>query len=529
MPSMNAVASCEAAPKAEVVRPSSAGVRAIKGLISEHCSLARRNPGVVTDCYEVGEVVGAGAYAEVCRAKKRSTGRGVVVKRITKRSPDDVVAVQREINVMRRLDHPNCARLYEIFEDARLHYLVIELCEGGEMLDAVVDHQHFTESSAALLIRQICNATAYMHGRGVLHRDLKLANCLLSKKTTVPLEDNVVKIVDFGFSCLLEPSGALRKTRVGTPAFIAPEVLAGSYERPADMWSIGVIAYVLLGGEPPFAGSTDEEVLAKVRTGKFTFNDEFEDVSGQAKEFIHGCLEISPDRRLTATKALDHAWLGGAAPWCSSERPLSAGMLRRMSSFHAQGLLRKAALMAIAREADDEMIDRLRRTFETLDADRTGTLSLAELQAGMSQAGLADDKLAGLVRFAEGGRVDYSTFLAATLDRRVYLQEDACWAAFSLFDSDGDGRITLSDLVDVFNSAEDAIGREALESVLGEVDLGVRGFVDFKEFMVMMQALRDVTPCPSVARPSSAASIRSFAPTSIIEAFGEEEDEEEWV
>lgn len=516
--------------RVEVARPSSAGVRAIKGLISEHCSFARRNPGVVTDCYEVGEVIGAGAYAEVCWAKKRSTGRGVVVKRITKRSVDDAAAVQREITVMRALDHPNCVRLHEIFEDARLHYLVIELCEGGEMIDAVVDHQHFTESLAALLMRQICSGAAYMHGRSVLHRDLKLANCLLSKKTTVPLEENVVKIADFGLS-KLNLAGAPCKTRVGTPAFIAPEVLTGNYERPADMWSIGVIAYVLLGGEPPFAGSTDEEVLVKVRRGSFTFNDEFEDVSEQAKLFINGCLELNPDARLTATGALDHVWLCRAVPWHSlfpgSERPLSAGMLRRMSGFHAEGLLKKAALLAIAREADDDMIRRLRLTFESLDTDRTGTLSLAELQAGMTQAGIADDKLAGLVQFAEGGRVDYSTFLAATMDRRVYLQEDACWAAFSLFDSDGDGRITLRDLVDVFNSAEDVIGREALESVLGEVDLGGKGSVDFKEFMAMMQAVRDATPCSSVARPSSAASARSFAAASIIE--GDEEEEEEWV
>jgi len=266
-----------------------------------------------------------------------------------------------------------------------------------------------------------------------------------------------------------------------------------------------------------------------VRKGNFTFNDEFDDVSGQAKAFIHGCLEVNPDRRLNATKALDHGWFGGVVSR-RSERPLSAGMLRRMSGFHAEGLLKKAALMAIAREADDDTIDRLRMIFQALDADHTGTLSLAELQAGMTQAGIANDKLAGLVQFAEGGRVDYSTFLAATMDRRVYLQEDACWAAFSLFDSDGDGRITMRDLLDVFSSAEDVLGREALESVLGEVDLGGKGSVDFNEFMAMMQAVRDATPCPSVARPSSAASMRSLAPSSIIEFVGDvEEEDEEWV
>merc|ERR1719291_1099120 len=219
---------------------------------------------------------------------------------------------KQEIAIMKMMDHPNIVKLYESFEDLRNIYLVMELCSGGELFDKIIESGHFTEVQAAILMQQIVKAIFYMHENHVCHRDLKPENFLFMTKD--PIEKNLLKIIDFGLSCKFETNQVLT-TKAGTPYYVAPQVLAGKYDHLSDLWSLGVIMYVLLCGYPPFHGDTDADVLAKVRLGNFSFAAaDWKNVSDDAKELIRLLLKMNPKDRYTAEQALNHAWVKDKAP-----------------------------------------------------------------------------------------------------------------------------------------------------------------------------------------------------------------------
>merc|ERR1712222_259105 len=224
---------------------------------------------------------------------------------------------KQEIAIMKVMDHPNVIKLFETFEDHRNIYLVMELCSGGELFDRIIDAGHFTEVQAAILMQQIMRALFYMHESHVCHRDLKPENFIFNSKD--PIEKCFLKIIDFGLSCSFSP-GQVLNTKAGTPYYVAPQVLAGKYDHSSDMWSCGVIMYVLLCGYPPFYGETDADVLSKVRLGNFSFNAaDWKNISEDAKNLIRMLLKMNPKDRYTAQQGLNHEWIMKLAPKATNE------------------------------------------------------------------------------------------------------------------------------------------------------------------------------------------------------------------
>merc|ERR1719487_933576 len=220
------------------------------------------------------------------------------------------------------MDHPNIIKLYESFEDHRNIYLIMEMCSGGELFDRIIETGHFTEVQAAIVMQQILRAMFYMH-----------ENFLFQTKD--PLEKCTLKIIDFGLSCKFSEGGVLT-TKAGTPYYVAPQVLAGKYDQSTDMWSCGVIMYVILCGYPPFYGETDADVLTKVRLGNFTFNAaDWKNVSEDAKNLIRMLLKMNPKDRFTAEQSLNHIWVEKKAPKAASA-PLQTGLVDNLRSFRSQ-------------------------------------------------------------------------------------------------------------------------------------------------------------------------------------------------
>merc|ERR1712190_457947 len=247
----------------------------------------------------------------------------------------------REIAIMKMMDHPNVIKLYETFEDHRNIYLVMELCSGGELFDRIIESGHFTEAQAANLMQQIVRAIYYMHENHVCHRDLKPENFLFMTKETI--EKNLLKIIDFGLSCKFT-AGQVLTTKAGTPYYVAPQVLAGKYDHMSDMWSIGVIMYVMLCGYPPFFGETDAEVLSKVRLGNFSFNQaDWKNVSEDAKTLIRMLLKMNPRDRYTAEQSLNHEWIKNKAPKAKNIDLTQSGQgfVDNLRGFRAQNKLKK--------------------------------------------------------------------------------------------------------------------------------------------------------------------------------------------
>ncbi|XP_076294793.1 calcium/calmodulin-dependent protein kinase I isoform X2 [Lasioglossum baleicum] len=216
-------------------------------------------------------------------------------------------SLENEIKVLRRLTHPNIVQLLETFEDKQKFYLIMELVTGGELFDRIVEKGSYTEKDASGLIRQILEAVDYMHEQGVVHRDLKPENLLYYS----PDEDSKIMISDFGLS-KMEDSGIM-ETACGTPGYVAPEVLAQKpYGKAVDVWSIGVISYILLCGYPPFYDENDAVLFAQIIKGEFEFDSPFwNDISDSAKDFIQKLICVNVEERYTCKQALAHPWISG--------------------------------------------------------------------------------------------------------------------------------------------------------------------------------------------------------------------------
>jgi len=281
-------------------------------------------------------------------------------------------------------------------------------------------------------------------------------------------------------------------------------VLAGRYNHLCDLWSAGVIMYVLLSGAPPFFGETDQEVLAKVKQGHLNFNSrDWKGISDDAKDLVRMLVKMDPKDRLNAEQALNHSWIQNCAPQASNVS-LPTNFVPKLRNFRCRSKFAKAVLHVIASQLNEIQIKSLRETFLSLDGNGDGLLTLSELKEGLSQAGLTELPQ-DLKEIMEGidadgsGVIDYTEFLAATIEKRQYIQEDVCWTAFRVFDMNGDGKITPNELRMVLNngSTNSVVDIKATAAVLKEVDRNGDGAIDFKEFMGMMRGMSlDVDAVP---------------------------------
>jgi len=270
---------------------------------------AEAKPEKLEDKYEIGKELGRGGFSIVKKGKNKKTGDEVAIKCINKKNlkKDELQLLTREINIMQKLRHKSIIQLIDIFETPSELFLVLELVAGGELFDQIVERGSYSENDAASLIRQVLEGIDYMHKHGVVHRDLKPENLLCAAA-------NVIKIADFGLSKDVE-SGNLQ-TSCGTPSYVAPEVLlGGQYDNEVDIWSIGVITYVLLCGFTPFYGDNQRQLFERILHAKFDFpSPEWDDVSATAKDFVSKLLVVNPAERLSAEQAQQHPWLVEQAP-----------------------------------------------------------------------------------------------------------------------------------------------------------------------------------------------------------------------
>jgi calcium/calmodulin-dependent protein kinase I len=267
----------------------------------------------IEDHYELGEEIGKGGFSVVYKAVRKSDQGEFAVKCIKKKmvEGDDIKLLRREIQIMKKLNHPNILKLYEVYEDDEQFYLVMELVKGKELFDKIVERGMYSERDAANIILQVVSAVRYLHENGIAHRDLKPENLLSAGEE----ENEIVKIADFGFSKSFADEGEKLMTSCGSPGYVAPEILtAESYDKSVDMWSVGVIIYILLSGYPPFYADSAPALFKKIMDVKYDFDDSvWDDISDSAKDLIRNLLVKDPSKRFTASHCLEHAWVRGSA------------------------------------------------------------------------------------------------------------------------------------------------------------------------------------------------------------------------
>jgi serine/threonine protein kinase len=265
-------------------------------------------PHVLKVAYKLGDVLGEGAFSVVKLAVNRKTGQKVAVKCIDRQGlpEEDENSLRQEVAIMKSLAHPNIVQFIDFFEEDKFFYVVLEFLEGGELFDRIVQKNFYNEKEARDVVKVILDGMKYCHDKGIAHRDMKPENLLLTSKE----DDSNVKIADFGFAIRGAQKSALT-TQCGTPGYVAPEILQNlPYDKAVDMWSIGVITYILLGGYPPFHDENQKALFRKIKKGEFEFHEEYWDcVSDEAKDFISNLIKVNPKERMSCDDAHKHPWL----------------------------------------------------------------------------------------------------------------------------------------------------------------------------------------------------------------------------
>ncbi|CAF2146853.1 unnamed protein product [Brassica napus] len=449
--------------------------------------LGHKTPNI-RDLYTLSRKLGQGQFGTTYLCTELATGVDYACKSISKRkliSKEDVEDVRREIQIMHHLaGHGNIVTIKGAYEDSLYVHIVMELCAGGELFDRIIQRGHYSERKAAELTKIIVGVVEACHSLGVMHRDLKPENFLLVNKD----DDFSLKAIDFGLSIFFKP-GQIFTDVVGSPYYVAPEVLLKRYGPEADVWTAGVILYILLSGVPPFWAETQQGIFDAVLKGYIDFDsDPWPVISDSAKDLIRRMLCSKPAERLTAHEVLRHPWIceNGVAP----DRALDPAVLSRLKQFSAMNKLKKMALKVIAESLSEEEIAGLREMFQAMDTDNSGAITFDELKAGLRKYGstLKDTEIHDLMEAADvdnSGTIDYSEFIAATIHLNKLEREEHLVAAFQYFDKDGSGYITIDELQQA--CVEHSMTDVFLEDIIKEVDQNNDGKIDYGEFVEMMQ------------------------------------------
>ncbi|KAM0032198.1 putative protein kinase CAMK-CDPK family [Helianthus debilis subsp. tardiflorus] len=408
--------------------------------------------------FEVGEEVGRGHFGYTCKAKFKKgelKGQDVAVKVIPKSKMTTAIAIEdvrREVKILRALTgHNNLVKFYDAYEDHEKVYVVMELCEGGELLDRILSRGgKYSEDDAKAVLTQILSVVAFCHLQGVVHRDLKPENFLFTSKD----ENSPLKAIDFGLSDFVKPDERLNDI-VGSAYYVAPEVLHRSYSTEADVWSIGVIAYILLCGSRPFWARSESGIFLAVLKADPSFDEvPWPTLSSEAKDFVKRLLIKDPRKRLTAAQALSHPWIRSKAG--EVEVPLDISILRLMKNYMRSSALRKAALRALSKTLTVDELFYLKEQFSLLEPSKSGTINMENIKAALTKHATdamkesrVHDFLASLSAL-QYRRMDFEEFCAASINiyqlESLDRWEQHARCAYELFEKDGNRAIMIEEL-----------------------------------------------------------------------------------
>ena len=439
--------------------------------------------------YTIGKELGRGQFGVTHLCTHKVTKEQFACKTIAKRklvNKEDIEDVRREVQIMHHLTgQANIVELKGAYEDKQSVHLVMELCAGGELFDRIIEKGHYTERAAASLMRTIVQIIHTLHSMGVIHRDLKPENFLLLNKD----ENSILKATDFGLSVFFK-QGETFKDIVGSAYYIAPEVLKRRYGPEVDIWSIGVMLYILLSGVPPFWAESEHGIFNAILRGHIDFtSDPWPSISPAAKDLVRKMLNSDPKQRLTAYEVLNHPWIkeDGEAP----DKPIDNAVFNRLKQFRAMNQFKKVALRVIAGCLSEEEIMGLKEMFKGMDTDNSGTITIEELKQGLAQQGtkLSEQEVQQLMDAADAdgnGTIDYDEFITATMHMNRMNREEHLYTAFQYFDKDNSGFITTEELDQALREYNMHDGRD-IKDILKEVDGDNDGRINYDEFAAMMR------------------------------------------
>ena len=444
--------------------------------------------GKFLDYYDVIKQLGKGGYGKVYEVKNKTTGEIRACKQLSKSNLSNLKKFEKEIELLIKTDHPNIIKLYEVFEDDRFIYLIMEKCNGGELFDRIIIHiqsnKMYTEKDAAKIFQQLISAIVYCHDNGIVHRDLKPENLLYINEGDEI--NNPIKVIDFGLSRNFDPKSKMN-TKVGTAYYVAPEVLEGNYTEKCDVWSAGVILYILLSGEPPFNGANDREIYKAISKMIYQFPyNKWKKISKNAIDLIEKCL-VPEDKRISAKEVLEHPWFKKIDNEENADIQID---LPSFKDYVNSCKLKKMTLTYIASRLNENDVSNLREIFTSFDKNKDGHISLEELKNGLEKLNGKEidnqeiEKIFLSLDTDKNGQIGYTEFLASIINERTYLNEERLYEAFVNLDKNGSGKISKDEIKTVImkNNAND----NCVEKIIEKVDKNGDGVIDYNEFLDMM-------------------------------------------
>jgi calcium-dependent protein kinase len=452
------------------------------------------------DDYVVIKDIGSGTYSKVQLVQHKinlSIRAMKVIKKKKKKGTNQTNEhdVYKEVNLLIKMDHPNIVKIFEFYNGEKEYYLIMEYCEGGELFDKIVK-SNLTEIQCAYIMYQIISAVNYCHKMKIIHRDLKPENILIKKD-----EDGFyrVKVCDFGTSKAFK-IGDTEKQLVGSAYYIAPEVIQKKYNLKCDLWSCGVIMFVLLTKKPPFGGRNDAIIMQNIQIGKYKEHllDEY---SPYAKELVALLLEKNIKKRINAEQALNHPWFDVFK--CKDiltdiqDKDTIKRFIENLKNYKRGSIIQETALAFLVHNYPDldEVVNAC-KLFGQIDKNGKGKITLNDFIEGLNKIlkkNMEEDakKIFENLDEYSSGYLEYEMFIRAAINKKIFLTEDTLKFTFKFFDKENTKKITSESILKIFEESikKDENVKIELENMIKEASPNENLEMDFENFSEFMKSI----------------------------------------
>ena len=436
--------------------------------------------------YEFQSLIGSGAFGKVRLYLDRDSKSfkyaiKTIKKNIFKRHSID--SIKREIDILRSLDHPNIVKYFETYEDECYLHIVMEYIAGDNLFRVLTDQKgfKFTERTISKIMTCLLKAVLFLHHNGIIHRDIKPENIVFVELNNF----NALKLIDFGLS--IQQNAKKDNRRVGTPYYMAPEMVRGNFNYASDVWSIGVILFIMVTGKQPFRGKSKEEVFEKIKRGAYDKNTlNRAKCSKEVKDLIKKMLVTEHSKRITVESALDHLWFKQFENNKNINLVVDQEIIESLKQFQYQNIFQKEIRFYLAKLCSDKEIIKLKHAFLAIDKDNSGEIEYEEIPKIFNELNIkaSDTELKNIfssMDFHCDGKVNYSEFLAATISTINFNKEEKLWSAFKYFDTTDSGYITFDSVMDALKNSGVIIDEEGLTKTFNELQKKGKK-INFREF-----------------------------------------------
>ena len=450
------------------------------------------------------KMLGSGAFGEVWLVRHKDLDRDFAMKIIKKRKnrSNDEKEILNEIEILKKLDHPKILKVVDFYSTLKRYYIITEYCHEGELFNEIIKVGKFDEGQAAFIIIQILKAITYCHKMNIIHRDIKPENIMITNR-----EKNgclQVKLIDFGTAKIFE-KGHQENKYVGSSYYMAPEIIKRKYDEKCDLWSIGVIMYILLTGRPPFDGNDDDEILENVKKGVFDKQSyPYPLLSSHSKDLINKLLQYDPKKRISADQALEHPWFK-TAEFKKKDKvntiapELAKELIGNMTKYRSDNILKCAVIAYLVHHiTNTEECFEASKLFIKIDLNYDGRIEKHELIQGFEKYwGIskkeAEEKVELIFKNIDtdfNGYIEYEEFVRAAVNSSIFMSRNYLKFAFNYFDRDASGDITFEEIKKRFTqnakNVDEKVDQE-LKEIFDSIDINGDGSISFNEFCKMMK------------------------------------------